>query len=87
MNYYLCDRYIDRVLNIVCNINSNYYYINMAISWLLSSAIIKYQDKIIDILKNKKLDKFIQNKTISKICDSCKVSIDVKNSVKKYRIL
>ena len=87
MNYYLCDRYIDRVLNIVCNINSNYYYINMAISWLLSSAIIKYEDKIIDILKNKKLDKFIQNKTISKICDSCKVSIDVKNSVKKYRIL
>lgn len=87
MNYYLCDRYIDRVLNIVCSIKSDYYYINMAISWLLSSAIINYESKVLSILKNKELDKFVHNKTISKICDSCKVSIDVKNLVKKYRIL
>ena len=25
MNYYLCDNYIDRVLKIVSNINSDYY--------------------------------------------------------------
>ena len=33
------------VLYIVSNIKSDYYYINMAISWLLSVAIIKYKDK------------------------------------------
>lgn len=87
MDYYLCDRYIDRVLNIVCSIKSDYYYINMAISWLLSSAVISYEDKVLSILKNKELDKFVHNKTISKICDSYKVSDNVKKEVKRYRIV
>lgn len=86
MNYYLCDNYIDRVLNIVSNIRTDYYYINMAISWLLSVAIINYQDKVIDILKSKKLSKFVQNKTISKIQDSYRVSKEIKDLVKLYRI-
>ena len=67
LDYYLNDNYIDRVLKIVTSIESDKYYINMAISWLLSEAIVKYEDKVIDILKCKKLNKFIQNKTISKI--------------------
>lgn len=86
MNYYLCDNYIDRVLNIVSNIKSDYYYINMAISWLLSKAIVNYQDKVINILKSKKLSKFVQNKTISKIQDSYRVSKEIKDLVKQYRI-
>ena len=86
MNYYLCDNYIDRVLYIVSNIKSAYYYINMAISWLLSVAIINYQDKVIDILKSKKLSKFVQNKTINKIQDSYRVSKEIKDLVKLYRI-
>lgn len=86
MNYYLCDEYIDRVLYIVSNINSDKYYINMAISWLLSVAIIKYKDKVIKILEKRKLNKFVQNKTISKIQDSYRVSKDLKEFVKQYRI-
>ena len=86
LNYYLNDNYIDRVINIVSNFNSDYYYINMAISWLLSVAIIKYSDKVIDLLKSKELSKFVQNKTISKINDSYRVSDDIKDIVKKYRI-
>ena len=86
MNYYLCDDYIDRVLYIVSNIRSDYYYINMAISWLLSVAIINYKDKVIEILESGKLSKFIQNKTISKIQDSYRVSKDLKEFVKQYRI-
>ena len=86
MNYYLCDDYIDRVLYIVSNIKSDKYYINMAISWLLSVAIINYKDKVIEILESGKLSKFVQNKTISKIQDSYRVSKDLKELVKQYRI-
>lgn len=87
MNYYLCDNYIDRVLYIVSNINNNNkYYINMAISWLLSVAIIKYEDKVLELLETKKLSKFVQNKTISKINDSYRIRSNIKEIVKKYRI-
>lgn len=86
MNYYLCDNYIDRVLKIVSSIRTDYYYINMAISWLLSIAIIDYQDKVVELLKSNKLSKFVQNKTISKIQDSYRVSKEVKEMVKGYRV-
>ena len=86
MNYYLTDQYIDRVLQIVTNIKTDKYYINMAISWLLSVAIINYEDKVVEILKDKKLNKFVQNKTISKINDSYRISKELKEKIKKYRI-
>lgn len=86
MNYYLNDGYIDRVLKIVTSIESDKYYINMAISWLLSVAIINYQDKVISILKSKTLNKFVQNKTISKIHDSYRIDKNIKDILKKYRI-
>ena len=86
MDYYLTDQYIDRVLKIVTNIDSDKYYINMALSWLLSFVFIKYQDKVIDIFKSKALNKFVQNKAISKICDSYRVDKQIKNMLKEYRI-
>ena len=86
MNYYLCDQYIDRVLRIVTNINSDKYYINMAISWLLSFAFIKYPGKVLDILKLKVLNKFVQNKTINKIRESYRVDKTLKEEIKEYRI-
>lgn len=86
MNYYLNDNYIDRVLYIMNSIKSDKYYINMAISWLLSVAIIKYEDKVTDLLKSKRLSKFVQNKTISKINDSYRVSNKTKDFIKQYRI-
>lgn len=86
MNYYLNDNYIDRILKIVSSIKSDYYYINMAISWLLSVAIIDYKDKVIELLESKCLCKFVQNKTISKIQDSYRIDKETKEFVKKYRI-
>ena len=86
MNYYLNDNYIDRVLDIVCGIKCDKYYINMAISWLLSVAIIKYSEKVLELLKMKKLSKFVQNKTISKIQDSYRIDKSIKDYVKKFRI-
>lgn len=86
MNYYLNNNYIDRVLKIVSSIKTDYYYINMAISWLLSVAIINYKDKVIGLLKEKSLGKFVQNKTISKISDSYRVDKKTKDLVKKFRI-
>jgi len=86
LNYYLIDDYIDRVLYVISNIKTENYYVNMAISWLLSLAIVKYENKVIELFKQKKLSKFVQNKAISKIQDSYRIKKELKNKVKKYRI-
>ena len=86
LNYYLCNQYIDRVLDIVSKIKCDYYYVNMAISWLLSEAFINYNDKVIKLFESGKLSKFIQNKTISKIRDSYRVDKETKEFLKMYKV-
>ena len=58
----------------------------MANSWLISICYIKYPKETYKYLKKNKLDKFTQNKTISKICDSYRITKKQKEEIKKLRI-
>lgn len=77
LNYYLDDKYIDEVINISCE-NYDFYYVSMAIAWLISEAYIKYPEKIIELLRNRKLNDFVHEKVIDKINDSFRVSLEDK---------
>ena len=74
MYYFLDGEYIDRIIDIVVNDKDNRYYVVMPKAWLLSKAYFDYRDKILNVLKNKVLDKKTHNKTIQKIKESLKVS-------------
>ena len=73
LNYYLTDEYIDEILQKVDKITNKEYYVQMAIAWLISFAYIKQKDKTEEYLQKNNLDKFIQNKSIQKICESFRV--------------
>ena len=85
LDYYLNDEYIELVLDIVLNIKNDDYYVMMAKAWLLATAYINYSDKIDYLLNNNLLPKDVHNKTISKICDSYRISNINKDKVKKLR--
>ena len=42
LDYYLEDKYLDKICNIIRNINSTDYYVKMAKAWLISIMYIKY---------------------------------------------
>jgi 3-methyladenine DNA glycosylase AlkD len=84
--YYIEDKYIDYILNVILNIKSDYYYINMAAAWLLSVCYIKVEEKTSALIESKQLTPFIQNKGIQKICDSFRVSKDKKEYIKSFKI-
>ena len=86
LDYYVNDTYIDEVINLIKCIKSNDYYVNMAVAWLISVCFIKYKDKIMDLFNENKLNKFIINKSISKINDSNRVSKSDKDLMKKYKM-
>ena len=86
LNYYINETYIDEVIKLVKSINNDNYYVKMAISWLISICYIKYKNKTIELFKNNDFDKFIINKSISKINDSHRVNKADKDLIKKYRI-
>lgn len=86
MNYYLCDEYIDKVINIILSNKNPYYYVMMARSWLIATMFVKYRERAINLLKSKVLDKQTQNKAIQKIKESYRVTSQDKLLVQTFKI-
>jgi 3-methyladenine DNA glycosylase AlkD len=85
LDHYIDDEHIKDILNIVQK-ESSYYYVNMAIAWLVAECFIKSRGNTLELLKSKKLSPFVQNKAISKICDSYRITKEDKELVKTYKI-
>lgn len=87
LSYYINkskEEYIDEILTL-CNKNHDLYYIQMMVAWLLSFSYIKFKEKTFSFLLYSNLDNFTFNKTISKICDSYRVTKEEKEQLKKMR--
>ena len=74
------------VLELVSNINSKYFYVNMAIAWFYSFALIKQYDSTIEYFLDKKLDKWIHNKSIQKACESYRIDELKKEYLRSLKI-
>jgi len=85
LNYFLTDEYIDKILQKIDKIVNKEYYVQMAIAWLISFAYIKQKEKTEKYLLENNLDKFTQNKSIQKICESYRVSKEDKEKLRKYK--
>ncbi len=85
MDYYLTEEYYDETLKLISEITHNGYYVKMAAAWAVSTAFIKNPEKCKIFLSSDVLDEFTQNKAISKIRDSYRVSPEDKELVKAFR--
>lgn len=85
LDYYINETYLDSIFNITDNIKSDEYYVNMAIAWLISICYIKYPKETLKYLNHNQLDDWTHNKTISKICDSLRVSREDKSALRKLK--
>lgn len=86
MDYYLTDEYIDMSLAYLQGLQSDFYYVNMAVAWALSVAFVRYRDRVLPILESRLLSREVQNMTIGKIRDSLRVDKETKQYVKSLRI-
>ena len=76
---YVESKYLEYVFGVSDDLASrDEYYVKMAIAWLVSECFIKYPDETLEYLKAAKLPEWTFNKTISKICDSYRVSGEMK---------
>lgn len=85
LNFFIKEKNLKIIFETLNKIKSNKFYINMAEAWLLCEMYIKYPQKTKEFLENNNLNKFTQNKAISKIHDSFRVSVEEKEILKIYR--
>ena len=86
LDYYINDEYIDKVLQILDNVKSDKYYVQMASAWAISICLIKYYEKTILFLEKCKLDKFTYNRAIQKAIESYRIQDNKKKELRKMKI-
>lgn len=78
LNFYVDKKYLEEIFTLIDKITIDKYYVNMATSWFLCECFIKYPDYTLKYLLKSKINTFTFNKTISKIKDSYRVSLEDK---------
>ena len=86
LDYYIEEKYLEEIFRIFNNIQSEYYYVKMAIAWTISISLIKYYDKTINYLKNNsKIDKWTYNKSLQKAIESYRITKSQKELLKNMK--
>lgn len=85
ISYYIEEEYLEDIFMLCNRYNTNEYYVQMAVAWLISICYIKYPSVTFRFIENNKLDNFTHNKTIQKIRDSYRVDSMDKDILNKLR--
>lgn len=85
MKHFLDDDFKPEYLEIVANIKSDEYYINMMIAWFFATSLSKHWNETIIFLEKEKLDVWVHNKTIQKSRESYRITSDQKEYLKSLK--
>ncbi len=86
LSYFLDENFSDKILELIKTISSEHYYVNTALAWFYSVALVKQFDKTIKIIEEKNLPKFVHNKSIQKAIESFRISDKNKHYLKTLKI-
>ena len=86
MSFYLDDSFRKEYMELVSNVKSEEYYINMMVAWYFATALAKQYDSAIKYIENKKLSPWVHNKTIQKSIESYRVSDQHKLYLKSLKV-
>lgn len=84
--YYIDNEYCEQALLLVKDACCENYYVNMAVAWFYSVALVKKYDKAIIYLENKTLPKFVHNKSIQKAIESFRIEQKKKQYLRLLKI-
>ncbi len=74
MVYFLDDDFCSEYPELVGEIQSEEYYINMMIAWYFATALAKQWNDAFEYIKDGRLSLFVHNKTIQKAIESYRIS-------------
>ena len=83
---FFCDEHFrEEHLQWVAQLDSDQYYVNIAIAWYLSVALVKQWDATLPLLQNRLLTDWIHRKTIQKAVESYRITPQRKQLLRSLR--
>ncbi|MDO5397971.1 MAG: DNA alkylation repair protein [bacterium] len=86
MSFYLDESFRAEIIDTIAGIRSEEYYVNMAAAWFYSYALIKQYESTIGLFREKRLDKWVHNKSIQKAVESRRIDEETKAYLKTLKI-
>lgn len=71
--------------DVICNIVTEEYYVNMMIAWYFATALFKDYDHAVIYLEQNRLSKWVHNKTIQKAIESNRITPEQKTYLRTLR--
>lgn len=87
MQHFLEEDFDRAYLELVSDVHSDEYYINMMIAWYFATALAKQYDAVIPFIEEKRLDNWTHNKAIQKSIESRRITPEQKAYLKSLKIL
>lgn len=85
MEHFLDNDFKKEYLEILANIHSEEYYVNMMAAWFFATALAKQWDSTIPYLENGSLTAWVHNKTIQKARESRRITSEQKEHLKTLK--
>ena len=85
LDFYITRDYIEKVLEILNNIQHSGYYVKMAIAWALQVCFVKFPNETMNLLKNNNIEDYTYNKALQKIIESYRVDDQTKQKIRKMK--
>lgn len=80
LNYYLDEDFRPEVPRLLAAYNCDEYYVNMAIAWYFSVALVKHYEAVIGLFTSNAIqNKWVHNKSVQKAIESYRITADRKN--------
>lgn len=86
MNYYLEEHFSRECADLVSDVQSEEYYIQMMQAWYFATALAKQYDAILPYLLDGRLNVWVHNKTIQKAVESYRITPEQKTYLKTLKI-
>lgn len=85
LHFYVDKEYLNTVFESVERADTSFYYVHMAVAWLVAEVIVKHYDEGKEYLKLNRLDKATHNKAIIKACESFRLTQQQKAELKTLK--
>lgn len=86
MTHFLEEEFKTEYHDLVANLRSQEYYVNMMIAWYFATALVKQWDETLPYIATPHLAPWTHNKVIQKACESYRISDDRKSLLKGLKV-
>ena len=85
MQHFLDENFDTKYVDMVAEIRSKEYYINMMIAWYFATALAKQYKSALPYIEEKRLDSWTHNKAIQKSVESYRITDEQKKYLKSIK--